>query len=302
MSTGGPHGILLVDKSAGWTSHDVVAKARRLTAQRKIGHTGTLDPMATGLLVLCLGDATRLVEYMAEHDKRYTGEIVLGVRTDTDDAEGQAVEERPVPEFDRQRLAELEAQFTGRLQQRPPAYSAIKVAGQRAYAVARRGEQLDLPARPVTVHRLCLAKAEGGRLRLEVGCSAGTYVRSLARDVGEALGCGGHLGALRRTIVGGFAVDEAITLETLAAVSAGGRLEAILRQPDEALLEARAALVHEAHARDFGHGRSLALPEGIENAGRPIRVYDPSGTFLGVGAAAEGWIRPLKVLSSVQNG
>ncbi|MEO9256647.1 MAG: tRNA pseudouridine(55) synthase TruB, partial [Tepidiformaceae bacterium] len=148
------HGILLVDKPQGWTSHDVVAKTRGLTHERKIGHTGTLDPMATGLLVLCLGDATRLVEYMAGHDKRYEGEITLGVTTDTDDAEGTPIATCSVPELSEPTLSSLASQFSGALSQRPPAYSAVKIGGKRAYAVARGGGVVTIPARPVMVHSL----------------------------------------------------------------------------------------------------------------------------------------------------
>ena len=296
----GPDGLAVLDKPAGWTSHDVVARARRLAAQRKIGHTGTLDPMATGLLVLCLGDATRLVEYMAGHDKRYEGEVVLGTRTDTDDAEGKVLQTHAIESPDARRLAEVAARFTGPLMQRPPAYSAIKVAGQRAYAAARRGDELELAPRPVTVHRLVLAQMEAGRLRLEAECSAGTYVRSLARDIGEELGCGGHLGALRRTAAGRFSVADAITLQALEALVQGGQMEEVLLQPDEGLLEAPAALVRTDHARDFCQGKALPIAGAMPAPAAPIRIYDDAGEFLGVGRAAESRIHPLKVLSSAQ--
>jgi tRNA pseudouridine55 synthase len=297
----GPHGILLVDKPPGWTSHDVVAKARRLCSQRKIGHTGTLDPMATGLLVLCLGDATRLVEYMVGHDKRYEGEIALGARTDTDDAEGTVVESRPVPALDDARLRELESEFTGHLMQRPPAYSAVKVEGERAYAAARRGNELDLPARPVTVYELKLQRAAEQRLRIDVACGSGTYIRSLARDIGEVIGSGAHLGALRRTHAGGFAVDEAITLDELATITAGNRLAEVLWAPDEGVIENPAAILGQANAGRFLHGMQLeATPAGPPSTD-PVRVYDAAGSFLGVAAiGSRGEIRALKVLSSAQ--
>ncbi len=297
----GVHGILLVDKPSGWTSHDVVAKARRLCSQRKIGHTGTLDPMATGLLVLCLGDATRLVEYMTGHDKRYEGEIVLGARTDTDDAEGTIVESRAVRTLDEARLRKLEAEFTGRLMQRPPAYSAVQVAGERAYAAARRGNQLDLPPRPVRVYDLRLTPIGEHRLRIDVACGPGTYVRALARDIGEAAGCGAHLGALRRTHAGGFAADEAITLDQLATVAAAGRLAEFLRAPDEGIIANAAAILGQANAGRFLHGARLETPPPEPPMDGPIRIYDDGGTFLGVAAIGpEGAIRALKVLTSAQ--
>ncbi|MEP7216707.1 MAG: tRNA pseudouridine(55) synthase TruB, partial [Anaerolineaceae bacterium] len=189
-------GILIIDKPAGWTSHDVVAKTRRITRQRRIGHTGTLDPMATGVLVLCLGRATRLVEYMTRHDKHYVGEITLGVTTDTDDAEGDELELKNVPELTEADLRRLEAAFIGDLQQRPPAYSAIKIDGKRAYALARAGAVVELRSRPVVVHELRLDPIAADRLRVEVRCGPGTYVRSIARDIGELVGSGAHLSAL----------------------------------------------------------------------------------------------------------
>jgi tRNA pseudouridine55 synthase len=200
---------LLVDKPSGWTSHDVVAKVRGLSRQRQIGHTGTLDPMATGLLVLCLGRATRLVEYMVGHDKAYTGIIQLGASTTTDDAEGEVTERAPVPALTADDQRRVAAAFTGRIEQVPPAYSAVKVAGQRAYAVARKGGAVSLGARPVTVYEMALELEGSDRLRIEVRCSSGTYVRSLARDMGVALGTLGHLAALRRKSVGGFGVEDA---------------------------------------------------------------------------------------------
>ena len=185
-------GVLLIDKEPGWTSHDVVARARRLTGQRRIGHTGALDPMATGLLVLCLGRATRLVEYMMPSEKAYEGEIALGQEMDTDDAEGAPTRAGELPEgaID---LDALARQFTGEIMQTPPAYSAVKVDGRRAYALAREGETPELKPRPVRVSTLRLERLAPDRLRVNVSCGPGMYVRSLARDIGRAIGCGAHL-------------------------------------------------------------------------------------------------------------
>ncbi len=298
-ATSNLHGILLIDKEQGWTSHDAVAKARRITGQRKIGHTGTLDPMATGLLVLCLGDGTRLVEYMTGHDKRYEGEIVLGARTETDDAEGQVVERREVAEVAEDDLRQLERRFTGELMQRPPAFSAIKVAGKRAYAAARAGKPVDLAERPVVVHSLRLARLSGERLKIEVRCGAGTYIRSLARDIGEALGCGAHLSALRRTAAGGFDVSDACSLADIEIIARAGLLEQLLRQPDEGVPEIEAAIVEHQRGQRFGQGNALEIePERAFEPGA-IRVYDDTGSFLGIGQISqEGRIRPSKVLAS----
>ena len=294
----GLHGILLVDKEQGWTSHDVVAKARGITHQRKIGHTGTLDPMATGLLVLCLGDATRLVEYMTGHDKRYEGTICLGATTDTDDAEGSVISRAPVPVLTHDTLRQLERQFTGPLRQRPPAYSAVKVAGQRAYAAARAGNPLELAERTVTIHRLYLEQLGPDQLRAMVDCASGTYIRSLARDIGAALGCGAHLMALRRLGAGRFDVSDAVSLAVLESAYTAGWLEDILIPPDEGIADTNAAILNRAHTEAFRQGRTIQLETEHGVTSRPIRVYDTTGGFVGVGSAAAATeISPAKVFT-----
>ncbi|MBE0608598.1 MAG: tRNA pseudouridine(55) synthase TruB [Dehalococcoidia bacterium] len=302
MSTKRPesplHGLILIDKPAGWTSHDVVAKARRITGQRRIGHTGTLDPMATGLLVLCLGQATRLVEYLTGHDKRYTGEIVLGRTTTTDDAEGETIEERPVPAVTAVELREMERRFTGPLFQLPPAFSAIKVAGKRAYAVARAGETPRLEPRPVAVHTLSLSAVSPGHLAIELHCGPGTYVRSLARDIGAALGCGGHLGSLRRHTAGPFRVEAATTLEGLEAAAERGAFEELLVPSDEGMRDHEAAILAADGCRRFAHGLMHRSAFRTEAPAEAVRIYATSGEFLGVGSVSSlGEIRPVKVLN-----
>ncbi|MCL4230824.1 MAG: tRNA pseudouridine(55) synthase TruB [Dehalococcoidia bacterium] len=291
------NGILLVDKQGGWTSHDVVAKARRLTGQRKIGHTGTLDPMATGLLVLCLGSATRLVEYMVSHDKHYEGLIALGATTATDDAEGEILASRPVPVLSDERLRELERGFMGELQQRPPAYSAVKVAGQRAYAVARRGGVPVLAERRVAVHDVRLEPAGPGHLLVRVHCGPGTYVRSLARDIGEAIGCGAHLAALRRTASGSFRVESAVTLQELETLAQAGLVEEVILAPDEGLAGSGAAIVTVERGQRLRHGVTLPPVARESWPAAAARVYDAGGSFLGVTRVDEsGRIWPLKML------
>jgi tRNA pseudouridine55 synthase len=290
-------GILLIDKAQGWTSHDVVAKARGITKQRRIGHTGTLDPMATGLLVLCLGQATRLAEYMSGHDKRYEGEIQLGVRTDTDDADGAVIATQAAAALTADGLRRLAERFTGRLMQRPPAYSAVKIAGKRAYSVARAGGAPQLAERPVMVHEMLLERLPMDRLRIVVHCGSGTYVRSLARDIGEELGCGAHLSALRRVTVGRFAVDDAVTLAALEAIVAAGRLAEVLLPADDGVSDIDAAILTADRARLLATG---AVLEGASALAKPVsiaRIYGSDGTFVGTGEVAEnGQIRPLKVL------
>ncbi|MEO6398730.1 MAG: tRNA pseudouridine(55) synthase TruB [Tepidiformaceae bacterium] len=292
------NGILVIDKPAGWTSHDVVAKARGITRQRRIGHTGTLDPMATGVLVLCLGQATRLVEYMIRHEKRYVGEITLGVATDTDDAEGEVLSRKPPPSLTQQRLRSIESAFTGDLLQRPPAYSAIKVDGKRSYARARGGEAVELPLRPVVIREISMSVVEPDRLRLQVRCGPGTYIRSIARDIGELLGCGAHLSSLRRTSVGAFTLSDAITLEALASAVENGRLEERLRQADEGVGGLAAAVLALSQVVLLRHGASVQTTDLAANSADVARIYDAAGSFAGLGSVAEtGEIRGLKLLN-----
>ncbi len=290
------HGILLVDKPAGWTSHDVVAKVRGFAQQRRIGHTGTLDPMATGLLVLCLGQATRLVEYMSGHDKSYEGEIRLGAATTTDDAEGDVIDTAPVPPMSADLLRELESRFSGPIEQVPPAFSAVKIAGQRAYAVARKGGAPALQSRTVVVHDLSLQDVGSDTLHIQVNCGSGTYVRSLARDIGRALGSAGHLASLRRTRAGTFRVSDAWSLESLGVLAAGGLLGAALASPDEGVADIAAAIIAPARASELAHG----MPILVEAAGAtPLaRVYDFSGEFVAIGRIhPDRKLQPLKVFT-----
>lgn len=299
---GSLHGILLVDKPSAWTSHDVVARVRRLSGQRKIGHTGTLDPMATGLLVLCLGDATRLVEYMTAHDKRYEGVITLGVRTDTDDAEGAVVERRPIVDLGPGALDEVVAGFIGTVQQKPPAFSALKKDGQRAYAIARRGGDPALPPREVTILELVARQIAFDRVAVTVRCGPGTYIRSLARDMGEALGCGAHLSALRRTAVGSFDVEDAIELTTLEQLEPQ-QIAALTLPPDGGITEWPAAILEGDHALQFGHGMVIEPETPADWAAetcRLVRVFTADGRFAGVGEMpTEASLRPVKVMANL---
>jgi tRNA pseudouridine55 synthase len=291
-------GILCVDKPAGWTSHDVVAKVRRISGQRKIGHTGTLDPAATGLLVLCLGLATRLVEYMTAHDKAYRGIIQLGVSTTTDDAEGEVVRTESVPEITGDVLRNLERRFSGELDQRPPAYSAVGVGGRRAYALARAGAPPVLPARRVVVHQLALERLPNDRLAIAVECGPGTYIRSLARDIGDAIGCGAHLASLRRERAGRLMLEDALTLEEVEAAAAESVLSRHILSPDEGLLDERALIISEQHGRALAQGQRLSCGPAATIA--RARIYDTGGAFIGVGAVESGRIRPLKVLKKAE--
>lgn len=296
-TSGGPEGILLIDKPQGWTSHDVVARARGICRQRRIGHTGTLDPMATGLLVLCLGRATRLVEYMTAHDKEYVGEMLLGAETDTDDAEGTITARAPVPPLTGADLERVAAEFRGVIQQVPPAYSAVKVDGQRAYAVARKGGDLELRPRPVRIDHFELQQVAPDRLGFRVACGAGTYVRSLARDLGRRLGCGAHLTALRRTHVGAFSVEEAITLDVLQEFADQQRLDLVLRASDEGVANLPAAILGERSVASWLNGQRIRTGEPGQLA-EALRAYSFDGSFLGMGALdITGELRGVKVFT-----
>ena len=280
-------GLLLADKPAGWTSHDVVAKVRRLAGVRRVGHAGTLDPMATGLLVLGLGRATRLLGHLTLADKEYVGTIRLGVTTTTDDAEGEVLAGSPVAVREavvRRAVREL----TGELDQVPPAYSAVKVGGRRAYAVARAGADVPLAPRRVLVRTFDVLAMRGSELDVRVVCSSGTYIRALARDLGTALGAGAHLSTLRRTRVGPFRVDAARTVEQLAE-----RLEVVPLDAAVAAAFPRRDVGPDA-AQRIAHGARVPLPADTP-AGGPLGVFAPDGSVVALVEARDGEARPLVV-------
>ncbi|MDR7185581.1 tRNA pseudouridine55 synthase [Microbacterium trichothecenolyticum] len=271
-------GILLVDKPGGITSHDVVARARRALGTRKIGHAGTLDPMATGLLVLGVEGATRLLTFVVGLDKTYEATIRLGVATDTDDAEGQTVSTTDASSLDAAEIAAGIAALTGRISQVPSTYSAIKVDGRRAYDLARAGEDVQLKAREVTVSRfdILAERRSGGAVDLDVvvDCSSGTYIRSLARDLGAALGAGGHLTALRRTRIGPFDIAEAAAVDALGdapLLGPAAAATAVLGRFD----------VTADEARDLRHGKRL-LGAAERLPADPTAAIDPDGVLVGI--------------------
>ena len=270
-------GVLTVDKPAGWTSHDVVNRVRRLAGLRQVGHAGTLDPMATGVLVVCLGRATRLLEYLTGQPKIYLAEVTLGVATNTYDAEGDIVSSQPAPALSAAQIEQALTPLRGQIMQRPPAFSALKRDGVPLYQRARAGETLEIAPRPAMVYELTLLHAAGPILRLRVRCGAGTYVRSLAHDLGQALGCGAHLSALRRSAVGGFTVENALTLEQLAGE---GALRAALQPADTAVAHLPRVEVSAAEATRLLHGQTVAASAPEQPA--VARAYGPEERFLGV--------------------
>jgi tRNA pseudouridine55 synthase len=287
-----PDGLVVVDKPAGLTSHDVVARMRRIAGTRKVGHAGTLDPMATGVLLVGVERATRLLGRLALTDKAYDATIRLGATTITDDAEGDVLEVVDASSVEDAAIAAGVAALTGDIAQRPSSVSAIKVDGVRSYARVREGEQVELPARPVTVSAfdvLAVRRHEGVvDVDVAVVCSSGTYVRALARDLGAGLGVGGHLTALRRTRVGPFGLGSARTLDELEASFS-------LLPLAEVVASAYARLdVDEATAVRVLHGAQIPAPDGL---GTPVGVFGPDGRVLSLADAVEGVLRPSVVFS-----
>ena len=299
------HGVLVIAKPAGPTSHDVVALVRRLASTRRIGHGGTLDPFASGVLPLFLGGATRLVEYHLADEKAYRATICLGASSTTDDLDGELTPMTgALP--DRGTFEAALATFVGHQEQRPPDYSAVQVAGRRAYAMARAGEAVELPSRTVEIKGLDVLEwddqdPERPVAIVDVRCSAGTYVRALARDLGERLGCGAYLGGLVRTASGPFTRDGALTLDAIrAAAAAGGPdgIRALLLPPDTGLETLPAVTLSDTEIADAGQGRFVRPSGGFgeARADEPLRLVDGAGVIVGIGRRDGNRIAPTKIL------
>jgi tRNA pseudouridine55 synthase len=317
--TGGQDGLVIVDKPGGMTSHDVVARIRRLAGTRRVGHAGTLDPMATGVLVVGVEKATRLLGYLTLTEKQYDATIRLGQSTSTDDAEGEVTFTASANDVSAETLAEAVKGLTGKIRQVPPAVSAIKVDGQRAYRLARSGAAPELKPRPVAVYEFTITAirpVQGGLLDVDVTvrCSSGTYIRALARDLGSALGTGGHLIRLRRTRVGGYGLEAARTLEQLAAgfevMPLAEAAAAAFPRRDLSADEAR-RLAHGARLAATTTGTvtaaasvaaaapaTAAAATAAETAGQPTAAYAPDGTLVALLAEQDGQARPLVVFAA----
>ena len=274
-------GLVLVDKPSGMTSHDVVDVVRRHLGTRKVGHAGTLDPMATGLLVLGVGRATRLLRYLGDLPKSYAGTARLGSETDTLDADGEVVRSAPVTST-REEVAAAARALVGESMQAPPAYSAVKVGGRKLYQAARKGEELEAPPRPIRVYAFDVTALDGSTFGFAITCSGGTYVRVLVADVGRGLGCGAHLTSLRRTAIGSFAVEEAKAPEAAGPLPVERAVAHLPRLPLEA---------EEAEAAS--HGRPLG-PAGIVGS---YAVFDPDGRLIGVYRDQGAMARPEVILA-----
>lgn len=288
-------GILIIDKPGGLTSHDVVQRVRRATKIRQVGHTGTLDPMATGVLVVCVGQATRLSEYLLGHDKTYRATIRLGVETNTYDADGEVTATHDVS-VERVEVERALTHFVGEIQQVPPMVSAIKRGGQKLYELARQGIEIDREARAVIVHAIDLRDYQAPDAVIDVRCSAGTYIRSIAHDLGAALGTGGHLIDLRRTAAGPFTIEQAVPLDVFEAAAREGRWETLLHPSDEALSDWPVAVIAEPDRLRALNGAPIF---SIKLAGTRCRAHDEQGNLIAllVFDQKKHWWRAEKVLA-----
>jgi tRNA pseudouridine55 synthase len=290
-------GVLVVDKPPGVTSHDVVAAIRRAAGIRRVGHAGTLDPDATGVLVVCLGRATRLVPWLQATAKTYDARIRLGATTTTLDASGETLETRDASGVDEETFCRVLGSFLGEIEQVPPMVSAVRVGGERLYAKARRGEDVERPPRRVVIHDLVLEEfspgpqAEAGFL---VTCSPGTYVRTLAADIGERLEVGGHLRTLRRLASGRFHADASTPLDDVVRLAEADRLSDVLLPMAEAVSDYPAVTLDPGAARALGHGRPLP-PTGVPG---PVAALGPDGTLVAMVEDRDGAARPLAVFAA----
>ena len=294
-------GILLLDKPEGLSSNQALQCVRRLYRARKAGHTGSLDPLATGVLPLCFGQATKVAGFLLDADKTYRATLALGSRTATGDREGEVVERVPVPPLDAAAIEAVFARFRGLTEQVPPMYSALKRDGEALYALARRGVEVERAPRAVRIESLALIHLAADSLDFEVTCSKGTYVRTLGEDLARGLGTVGHLGALRRTSVGGaFASAMPHALGTLEALAGDEAALDRLLLPLDAALEAFPAIVLGAgEAGRFRHGQTV---EAVAAPGARVRLYAPDGVFLGLGDSDDGRrVRPLRLMSGVDD-
>lgn len=293
------HGILLLDKPAGMTSNTALQKVKRLFNANKAGHTGSLDPIATGLLPVCLGEATKISGYLLDSDKGYFVTVKLGEKTNTGDVEGEVIATRPVPPIDEARLRQVLERFTGEIEQVPPMYSAVRIDGQRLYKLAHQGIEVEREPRPVTIYKIELLHQADDQLDLHVTCSKGTYIRTLAEDIGEALGCGAHVTVLRRTLVSGHRLEEAVSLERLEQILENDGFEGIdacLLPMDSALSEWPALSLNDDMAFYVKRGQAVLVPKAPTSG--LVRLYGSKHGFMGIGHILEdGRVAPKRLVN-----
>ena len=288
------NGVLVIDKPAGMTSHDVVNRVRRIAQERSVGHLGTLDPMATGVLPLVLGKFTRLAQFYMGARKAYEGEIRFGFATDTYDADGEPVGSSTPAQVSLEQVRELAAQFTGSIKQMPPPFSAKKVAGVPAYKLARKKQEVTLEPVTVEVEQFNVTQVAGDRAHFEARVASGTYMRSIAHDIGQRLGCGAHLASLRRTQVAEFGITEAITLDQFATAISEGRADKTMVHPRLVLAEMPCVTATEENVSRIRHGHAVNLPE--MSRARLIKVFAGQSDLICIAARVAGTLFQPKVV------
>lgn len=287
------HGYVVIDKPAGLTSHDVVAKVRRILGERRVGHAGTLDPAAVGVLPIAVGLATRTVEYLAESTKSYRADVTFGIETDTWDADGIVTRVENVTGLTRSHLEPLLEPFLGPQLQMPPMHSAIKVGGKRLYSLSRQGREVEVPPRAIVIHSLAIVSWQPPTMSINVTCSKGTYIRALARDLGERAGTGAYLSHLVRTRTGPFTLDHTISIDELGTLQETLGWGGLAFHPDWVVQDMIAVVLGDERARSWVMGQTLGQESGAEG---PVRVYDSAGTWLGIGEADGKVLRSTKVI------
>lgn len=293
-------GVLIIKKEAGWTSHDVVAKVRHLLGGVKVGHAGTLDPAATGVLPVLIGRGTRIAEYLVEWDKEYRAVLRLGDTTDTQDATGTVLTSQATDQVTAEAIHEAVGRFRGPIEQMPPMYSAVKIAGVPLYKSARAGKTIARDARTVLIHTLEVLAIEGRDVTLRIVCSKGTYIRTLCADIGETLGVGGHMLSLERRRVGPLTIEQALTVDEVVTRQALGRLGEDLLSMDQALDQLAIAVVDEQTADRVRHGAPVPAAkilrwEGARRSFAPVRIHDHEGRLVAIGKCPETSTDVLKV-------
>ncbi|NLZ93736.1 MAG: tRNA pseudouridine(55) synthase TruB [Firmicutes bacterium] len=289
-------GVLNLLKPPGMTSHDAVSVIRRLTGIRKIGHTGTLDPGAAGVLPLCIGQATRVAEYVLEMDKIYRAELHLGVATDTEDAAGKVIEEKAVPMLNFSDVEKVMAGFVGKRMQTPPMYSALRVKGKKLYEIARQGETVERQPRLVQFYQLQLLQLRGNKILFDVACSRGTYIRTLCRELAAALGTVGHMSFLLRLGVGPYTIANSLTIEECRLLQAESKLPDFLQPLDTALISLPYILISAEEAQQLKYGRWIKLTK-LPEEGTLVRVYAPEQQLVAVAQIEKNYVRPRKVFT-----
>lgn len=292
-------GILLLDKPQGLTSNAALQRVKRLLQAAKAGHTGALDPLATGVLPLCFGEATKVSQYLLESDKGYQTDVRFGIRTDTADSEGEVIAERSADDIDETKVVNALSQFRGHIEQLPPMYSALKHQGQPLYKLARAGKEVERKPRPVTILELELLAFNGDSATLNIRCSKGTYVRTIADDLGEVLGCGAHVTRLRRTLAGSFRLEDCITLDALEALAEAQGVEAVealLKPADQAIADWPAVQLSANSAGFVRHGQAVQV-RGLPEPGTLVRLYDEEDRFFGIGDVLDdGRVSPRRLV------